>query len=347
MDKKAEYRHILEYIHQNPECSSKAVFEGMNAGISYASVKRYLMQLLEENRISTSGKGRNTRYYLSPGQQMRIPVDIDAYFSKETDERTIRKEFHYELIHTVLPEESVFTAEQLNHLNHLQHLYLKNIERLTPAEILKELNRWAIDLSWKSSQIEGNTYSLLETERLLTESITTSGKTKEEAIMLLNHKAAIQFIIENPDYLSPLQISGIEDIHKLLVKELDISVNIRTGRIGISGTNFRPIDNEHQIREALHSLCTLIQQKTQPFEKAFLALILISYIQPFADGNKRTSRIVCNALLMQHGHCPLSFRTVDSLDYKKAMVLFYEQNNITAMKKIFIEQVEFAVGAYF
>jgi len=74
---------------------------------------------------------------------------------------------------------------------------------------------------------------------------------------------------------------------------------------------------------------------------------LISYIHPFMDGNKRTARIVSNAILINKKHCPLSFRTVDSLDYKKAMLLFYEQNNISHFKEIFIKQYEFAVATYF
>ena len=76
-------------------------------------------------------------------------------------------------------------------------------------------------------------------------------------------------------------------------------------------------------------------------------LVLISYIQPFGDGNKRTARIISNAILMNHKYCPLSFRTVDSLDYKKAMLIFYEQNNLSAVKQIFISQFEFAVETYF
>lgn len=111
-------------------------------------------------------------------------------------------------------------------------------------EFKKELERLAIDLSWKSSQIEGNTYSLLETERLLKEKETAVEKTKEEAIMLLNHKEAIDFIVENPDYLISLSISKIEDIHSLLTKELGVDRHIRKRRVGISGTNYRPLDNE-------------------------------------------------------------------------------------------------------
>lgn len=90
-----------------------------------------------------------------------------------------------------------------------------------------------------------------------------------------------------------------------------------------------------------------VNRRDDIFEKALLLLILISYIQPFNDGNKRTARIVSNAELMAHDYCPISFRTVDSIDYKKAMLVFYEQNNLSAFKKIFIEQFEFAVSTYF
>jgi Fic family protein len=94
-------------------------------------------------------------------------------------------------------------------------------------------------------------------------------------------------------------------------------------------------------------MCSLVNDKKNVFEKAFLLLMLLSYIQPFEDGNKRTARIISNAMLMQHKHCPLSFRTVDSIDYKKAMLVFYEQNNISCFKEIFIEQFRFAVNTYF
>ncbi len=218
---------------------------------------------------------------------------------------------------------------------------------MTDLEYRKEMERLGVDLSWKSSQIEGNTHSLLETERLLKEKQEASGKSKEEAIMLLNHKDALDFILDYPDYLKEITVHHIEDIHSILTKELGVDRNIRQRRVGITGTNYRPLDNEIQIREALEDSCTLINQKENIFEKALLALVLLSYIQAFADGNKRTARITSNAILIANGYCPISFRTVDSIDYKKAMLMFYEQNNIAAFKKIFIEQFEFAVKTYF
>ncbi len=132
-----------------------------------------------------------------------------------------------------------------------------------------------------------------------------------------------------------------------MTKELGVNRGIRKRRVGITGTNYRPLDNEFQIREALEDTCKLINGKEDVFEKALLALVLLSYIQAFTDGNKRTARITCNALLIAWGYCPISFRTVDSIDYKKAMLMFYEQNNIVVLKQIFIEQYEFAVWNYF
>ncbi len=150
-----------------------------------------------------------------------------------------------------------------------------------------------------------------------------------------------------PDYIKPLSISSIEDIHSILITDLNISRNIRKRRVGISGTNYKPLENEFQIKEALVDMCAIINSKENVFEKALLALGLISYIQPFADGNKRTARIISNAILMNNHYCPISFRTIDSIEYKKAMLIFYEQTNINPFKNVFISQFEFAVNIYF
>ena len=139
----------------------------------------------------------------------------------------------------------------------------------------------------------------------------------------------------------------MEELHSILVKELGIDRNIRKRRIGITGTNYRPLDNEFQIREALQETCNLINRRENIFDKALLALLLLSYIQAFTDGNKRMARITANALLIANKYCPISFRTVDAVEYKKTMLVFYEQNNISAFKEIFINQFKFAVENYF
>lgn len=323
------------------------IHEGIASDAAYVTTKRTLSKLQEQGLVESTGQKRSTRYRLSTSYDILRPIDLAKYFEKEIDERTIKEQFNLELIASVLTNISLFTEDENVYLSSLQQKFRDNLSHLSTVEYNKELERLAIDLSWKSSQIEGNTYSLLETERLLKEKETAAGKSLEDAYMLLNHKEALNFIIDNPEYVVPLTVSRIEDIHSILVKNLGVDRNIRQRRVGISGTNYKPLDNEHQIRDALRDMCDLINSKDNVFEKAFLALVLLSYIQAFADGNKRTARIISNALLIASGYCPISFRTVDSLDYKKAMLVFYELNNITPFKAIFINQFEFAVNNYF
>jgi len=340
-------QQIIDFISQHPGNSSSQVHESLGNVISYATVKRTLTKLQNEGYIISSGKMKSTTYSISPSYALLHRINIEEYFQKEIDERRIHAQFNFSLIRELLPSVSLFTASENEKINALHQQFLKNVDGTSPETYAKEMERLAIDLSWKSSQIEGNTYSLLETERLLTEKVTAAGKPKDDATMLLNHKEAINFITEHKDYTSPLTLRAIEDIHSILIKDLHVDRNIRTGRVGITGTNYSPLDNEYQIKEAMQDMCVLVNNKENIFEKALLTLLLISYIQPFIDGNKRTSRIISNAQLMANGYCPLSFRTVDAIDYKKAMLIFYEQNNVSAFKKIFIEQYEFAVKTYF
>ncbi len=338
---------VLSFIKRNPSCSSKEIHESINEELGYATVKRILQNLLEANLIVISGKGKGTKYKISPAYDLIRSIDVEQYFKKEIDERKIQNIFNFSLIKETIAHVSIFTEQELKQLTELQNQYKSKSSKISNNEYNKALERLAIDLSWKSSQIEGNTYSLLETERLIREKETASGKTKDEASMLLNHKEALDFIIAHPNYANPLSVSTIENIHSILIKNLNVDRNIRKHIVGISGTNYKPLDNEFQIKEALEDMCNVINNKENIFLKALLVLVLISYIQPFSDGNKRTARIVCNAIFINNNYCPLSFRTVNSIDYKKALLIFYEQNNINPMKEIFINQFEFAVQTYF
>ena len=338
---------ILQFLHYHPLANRTEIMAGLTKAPSDSTMKRLLSAAVKEGNIETAGRGPATKYKLTPQAHVTMPLDLATYFDKDIDEREVQESFNFDLIRDVLPKVEIFTKEELEVLNDAQIEFEKNTEGMTELEYRKEMERLGVDLSWKSSQIEGNTYSLLETERLLKDKQTASGKTKEEAIMLLNHKDALDFVLDIPDYLKELSVHRIEDIHSILTKELEVDRNIRHRRVGITGTNYRPLDNEFQIREALEDTCTLVNGKDNVFEKALLTLVLLSYIQAFVDGNKRTARITSNAVLIANGYCPISFRTVDSIDYKKAMLMFYEQNNIAAFKKIFIDQFLFAVKTYF
>ena len=342
-----ESRDILQYLHYHPLSSRGDITAGTAFKGSDATLKRMIAAGIKAGDIVAEGKARATRYRLSPQAQLLMPLNLDTYFVLEVDERQVQSSYNFELINGLLAETRLFSDKEQVHLDALQEEFRQHISELTDNEYRKEMERLGIDLSWKSSQIEGNTYTLLETERLLRESKTAEGKSKEEAVMLLNHKDALSFVLDNPDYLKELTVSHIEDIHQLLTKDLSIDKGLRRHRVGITGTNYHPLDNEFQIREAMRDACELINSKSNIFEKALLTLVLLSYIQPFSDGNKRTARITSNAILIANDYCPLSFRSVDSIDYKKAMLIFYEQNNLYAFKQIFMEQFEFAVKEYF
>ena len=188
---------------------------------------------------------------------------------------------------------------------------------------------------------------MLDTERLLKENIPAKGKTAEETQMVINHKKALDYVLEDPAYYRELTVAKIEEIHTVLTSGLNVAKGIRSGMVGIVGTNYRPLDNKFQIQEALEQLVVLVNQTKNTIEKALLAVLMISYIQPFEDGNKRTSRILGNAILLADDFCPLSYRSVDEVEYKKGIILFYEQNNISYFKQLFLEQFRFAVSKYF
>lgn len=338
---------IFELFWSHDSLSKAEIMTALAKESSEASVKRALQQLVKDEKLLITGAGRATRYHISPNGRLLSTINLDTYYSRDIDERSIISNFNFELLTSVLPGAILFTAEEQKHLRSLQTEFRANISQLSDAARHKEMTRLAVDLSWKSSQIEGNTYTLLETERLLLEQRTAEGKTRDEATMLLNHKAALDFIVSEPDYLQHLSVAHIEDIHSILVRDLQVDRNIRRRRVGITGTNYRPLDNEYQIREALEATCNLVNATPCVFSKALLVLVLLSYIQAFMDGNKRVARLTSNAVLIAHGYCPLSFRSVESIDYKKAMLIFYEQNNISAFKRIFMDQFEFAVKSYF
>jgi len=272
-------------------------------------------------------------------------IDIDEYFEKGPDERRVAFEsFNFDIFHDL---KNILSKKEIIDLQKTNNDYIKRIKKLSPTILKKELERLTIELSWKSSQIEGNTYSLIDTEILIKEHREASGHKKEEAIMILNHKKALDYIFANKGDFRKITIKKISDIHRLLVADLNVSYNIRKRAVGVVGTKYKPIDNEYQLREAMENMAALINKTQNSFVRALLAVLLISYIQPFEDGNKRTARLVGNAILLAHNICPLSYRSVNETDYKKAIILFYEQNNVRAFKELFLQQYKFAVENYF
>ena len=187
----------------------------------------------------------------------------------------------------------------------------------------------------------------METEALIKQQKLAEGRTQAEAAMILNHKQAFKLILENPDDFKNIKLGSLLELHNVLTSNLEISSGIRKNAVGITGTNYRPLDNEWQIREALDKLVVILNKTNYPLEKALIANSVIAYLQPFSDGNKRTARMFSNAILMANDYFPLSYRSVDENEYKEAMLLFYETNNMFHVKRLFLDQYRFSLETYF
>lgn len=335
---------ILEYIKITGSASNKDIMKNLG-DVSRATIARDLSFLESSGFIIHKGKGRGVRYHEYLLTSYLRYIDPEEYFKKGPDERTkIYEKFNIDLIKNI---SSVFSKEELRILIDLTSTYHGHIAKISPDIFQKEIERLTIDLSWKSSQIEGNTYSLLDTELLIKEHQEAKGHTHEEAIMILNHKRALEYVWSQKDKYKMISRADLEAIHDLIVKDLSITKGLRKHPVGIIGTNYRPPDNEYQIKESIEEALDQINTFGDAFSKALLAIISISYIQPFADGNKRTARLLGDAVLLANDACPLSFRSINEADYKKALVLFYEQHTFRFFRDLFLDQYRFSVENYF
>ena len=339
-------QRILEILKPGQYISPKELLDRLDQEVSIITISRDLSKLVDLGYLSRGGSGPATQYLLLPKSLFFRPIDYRKYFETETDKREILTGFNVNIF-SQLSSFAIFTIKEQDELNELDKKFKENYAKLSPTIIKKEIERVTIELSWKSSVIEGNTYSLLETERLIKDGSEAKGKKKEEAVMLLNHKKALDFVFENKEVFVEINRAKIEQLHKIITQDLGITSNLRKTLVGITGTKFKPLDNQFQIIEAIDNFCNLINRTENVFAKSLLTIILLSYIQPFEDGNKRSSRILGNAVLIARGSFPLPLRSVDEDLYKKATLLFYEQNNLNLFKQIFIEQCHFSVENYF
>lgn len=318
--------------------------QSMGVSVSRMTINRDLRELRNRGYLKKIGSGRGVIYSLADGYQASKLIDVEEYFATDPDKRQAREKFNFNVFSIF---GRVFSQDEYKRLEKSNALYQQNLLKISPTVLQREFERLTIELSWKSSKIEGNTYTLLETEYLLREQKEPKGHTREETQMILNHKIVLDYIRARQKQFVKLDFRDIENVHSLLIKDLNVAKGIRTGLVRVVGTKYQPLDNKFQIKEALEETCDLVNKQKNSFAKALVAMLMVAYIQPFEDGNKRASRLIGNALLMAHGACPLSFRSIDELEYKKAVLLFYEQNNFRYFKELFISQFEFAVKNYF
>ncbi len=336
---------ILNTIRQSKAFSSSTILAVLPEKPSLVTLKRDLLALTKTGHLIQSGRGRSVTYSLSVTGKLFLPIDAKAYCVIEPDQRYGDSTYDFELFENV--PITLFSEEELSLLNAKTQHYQNRSAEASPTIHQKELKRFIIELSWKSSRIEGNTYTLLDTERLLLEGIPAVGHTSDETTMILNHKKSFDFIIEHSSlFKSLINQTTIEEVHRLLIMNLGVATGIRRSAVGVTGSKYHPIDNEYQIREAFGTLYASIDRASDVYSKSLLLLVGLSYIQGFEDGNKRTARLSTNAVLLADNAAPLSYRSVDEISYREAMMVFYETQSIVAIKEIFVAQYVFAAEQY-
>lgn len=338
-------KKIIKLLEKKSGLTRSELIKQLNLSTKVSRITqiRDLNKLISGGFIKTKGKARATKYYLTEENPLFYHVDIDNYFEIDAFEREAKTSFNKDIFKHL---NSLYSKKEKNLWEKSSIEINKRTKQLDPSILKRELERFVIELSWKSSQIEGNTYSLIETEALIKQNIQAKGHPKDEAVMILNHKSAFDSIIKNKKTFQKISYSDIVQLHGILTRDL-VSSGVRSQPVRISGSVYTPPSHKSELESLLRKIIRHINIVEYPPEKALIASVILAYLQPFADGNKRTSRMLANAILLSYGYFPLSYRSIDVSEYRKAIILFYEQNNLYHIKRLFMEQLVFAVGNYF
>jgi len=201
------------------------------------------------------------------------------------------------------------------------------------------MNRLLIDLSWASSRLEGNTYTRLDTLNLIQHNREAEGKDRFETQMILNHKRAIEFLIEQAEDIG-FNMFTFMNLHALLSENLladpAASGKLRERVVEISGTVYRPLGVPQQIDELFRTILQKAAAIRDPFEQAFFVMVHVPYLQPFEDVNKRVSRLAANIPLIRSNLCPLSFVDVPERAYVEGTLAVYEHAQVDLLRDVFV-----------
>lgn len=315
------------------------------------TLQRWLNALVGQGRLRKEGQARSTRYLL-PVQAAPEAADAapgDVFFPLSDEARAIDIAVRQPVQHRtpVGYRRSFLDSYRPNTTFYLHAALRAELQALGQVAAHNEpagtyarsiANRLLIDLSWNSSRLEGNTYSLLETERLLSAGDAAEGKGALEAQMILNHKAAIEFLMDcTPDM--GFNRYTLLNLHALLSDNLlpdpTASGRLRTVAVGIGQAVFLPLEGPQLIAECFAQVLDTAAAIQDPLEQAFFAMVHLPYLRPFEDVNKRVSRLAANIPLIQHNLCPLSFVDVPPAAYISAMLGVYELNRIELLRDVF------------
>lgn len=328
--------------HETLPISLHEIIEKLGLGLSERSVRRYLRELVNEGLVEKIGHKRATKYQLR-----RQERSLDACFTEKSKQAIARVRgpvyertpvtFADHWLDRYQPNKSFYIPKDLRQKLHSAGIRSKQED---PAGTYAHqiFNRLLIDLSYNSSRLEGNTYSLLDTQKLVLEGSGAEGKLDEEKIMILNHKEAIRYLVDNAIKLS-VGTQTIYTLHYLLSDGLidgKYIGKVRDYGVRIGGSSYIPFEDPKQLQVRLDLIVKKAELIQDPFEQSLFLLIHISYLQAFVDVNKRTARLSANIPLIKNNLVPLSFNDIDKDDYTASILAIYELQDVQPILDLYV-----------
>ncbi|MFU8816506.1 MAG: Fic family protein, partial [Pseudomonadales bacterium] len=358
-------KDLLNSIRASEDGLTLAELLTAHPGIARRTAQRWIAKLIESGQVAGVGRGRARRYVRAEAQSGRavvaagadgfppfIPLsadsqDILAYLDQPLE---ARKPVGYQrdFLDAYRPNETWYLSESLRRQLHKMG---RTTDVDEPAGTYSRaiLSRLLIDLSWASSHLEGNTYSRLDTRELIEHGKAARGKAAIETQMILNHKTAIELLVENIDS-AEFNRYTLTNLHSALAENLLPNPadegRIRQHAVDIGKSVYRPLSTPQQIEVALDSLLGKASQIGDPFEQSFFMMVHVPYLQPFADINKRTSRLAANLPLFRANLCPLTFLDVPEQAYSRAILGVYEMTRVELLRDLYVWGYERSTQEY-
>ena len=362
----------------NPTTKLQHSFQAAQNGLTLAELltrhpdmarrttQRLIAKLIEGGQITALGEGRARRYF-DAGSQVAVATSLRGsadgfpiHIPLSADSRDIlayinlppeaRKPVGYQrdFLEAYCPNQTWYLSESLRRQLHKMG---RTADRDAPAGTYSRaiLNRLLIDLSWASSHLEGNTYSRLDTRELIEHGKAARGKGAIETQMILNHKTAIELLVENIDSAGFNRYT-LMNLHSALAENLLPNPadegRIRQHAVDIGKSVYRPLSAPQLIDDLLDLLLAKASQILDPFEQSFFMMVQLPYLQPFADINKRTSRLAANLPLFRANLCPLTFLDVPEQAYSRATLGVYEMTRVELLRDLFVWAYERSTQEY-
>lgn len=354
---------ILRRLSQESEpISLTELVDKLQVAYTERTIRRWLNRLIEEGLVSKTGLTKNARYIVinkkdTSNHKDTAHIQVGSCFGSESlkviakIKRPIYERhpiaYNDKWIESYRPNRSFYLPKTIREQLH-QAGQRANDQDPAGTYAHQIFNRLLIDLSYNSSRLEGNTYSLLDTEKLLLFGDSPSGKLDEEKIMILNHKEAISYLVENAPRIT-VNEQTIYTLHYLLADgllESKYAGKVRDHAVRIGGSTYMPYEEPKKLQEQLVLISDKAKRIENPYEQSLFLLIHISYAQAFADVNKRTARLSANIPLITKNLVPLSFNDVEREDYMSAMIAIYELQDVRPIVDLFVFSYMRTCAAY-